>query len=128
MSNAPRGPQGPATLPRPVSGPVRATPARLPRPGGNASLGITHRDEQVTSRVTEIAVVGEEGPGIVGVSQGLTIPGPKGSYAAARVDVSVYMPCGADKASVERVLASCKEVVDDHLDRMAEEVRVFFSQ
>lgn len=117
---------------KPVSSPgsvaPRPLPGKMPRPGGAASVSY-EKDQQVQqSRIEELpADGGEEGPGIVGISQGLTIPGPKGSYMTARVDVFLYLPCAADLGSANRVYDRCKVFVDGKLDELAGEVKEFFS-
>lgn len=60
--------------------------------------------------------------GISGVSLGLTIPGPRGSYKVARIDVSCYLPHGPSdaeaKAAIERASNICSERLGDDADEI----------
>lgn len=127
------GPRPPSPAPNPLPASA-ARPARLPHPGGVASKAIIRRERDGEETVIEQTLdrIPSEpqgsGQGIVGVSQGLTIPGPKGSYMAARVDVAVYLPCANSVEDAQRVLGVCKELGDSYLDALSSEVTDFFSR
>jgi len=62
----------------------------------------------------------------VGLSMGLTIPGPKGSFASARIDVSVSIPCGAGDADVKNAYIRAGNLVQDELESSSQQIIEFF--
>lgn len=64
--------------------------------------------------------------GVSGVSMGLTIPGPQGSYMAARIDVACYLPHGPSDAEAQAAIARSVELVQRQLEEDAKAITAFF--
>ncbi len=69
----------------------------------------------------------DTGPASVGVSLGLTIPGPPRSYMAARVDISVVLPCGVTKEELVAAKARASALVNQFIAEEAKDIRSYFS-
>lgn len=85
-------------------------------------------EKPVSFRSSQEAVpMGEDaGPAIVGMSQGLTLPGPKNSYMVARVDVWCSLPSKTDDESIKKTQDRITLLLDKRLEHEAGVIRKFF--
>lgn len=60
-----------------------------------------------------------------GITIGFTLPGPRQSFATARVDVSVTLPHGPSAEESKKALAVCVHVVEKRLQLEAKELQKY---
>jgi hypothetical protein len=78
-------------------------------------------------RIVDIPVSGDPAEtAIVGLSLGLTIPGPPNTFLSARVDAAVYLPSRTDSASLQKTKARIREFIQKAIEEDVEEVDSFF--
>lgn len=81
---------------------------------------------EANSEVLDIKDCGTN-TGVSGLALGLTIPGQKGSYWSARVDVSCYLPHGPSDKDATNAIDRATSIVSAALEKEAAEVQSFFA-
>lgn len=78
-------------------------------------------DEQADTRPIN-GNIGEDG--LVGMSLGITLPGPKNSYMAARIDVICYLPTHTKTdEQVKRTFKRVEDLVQEELEKQVDEAK-----
>jgi hypothetical protein len=81
----------------------------------------------MSSEDTSVIEVSEPSlPASAGLSMGLTIPGPRGSYASARIDIWATIPCHADDQSVKDAYERVGNLVEEELTKNSGTIITFF--
>jgi hypothetical protein len=120
---------------RPVA--VLKTPGRGSPTRANGSVTSGWEAERSHKGGAKEIVAGEtnvEGLGFapgdarVGVTVGLTIPGPRQSYMMARVDAHCTLPCEANEESVNRAFEKATELAQARLENISLDVKKFFDE
>lgn len=111
--------------------PVRLKGAAKANPGQVTGSYAVTKKEQDGSTTTlheghSSAAIVQPGEAMAGVGMGLTIPGPAGTYTAARVDAYCYLPCQPTNEGVREAMAQASELVQQQIESDAKEVQRFF--
>lgn len=107
---------------RPVQGQLRGTAAveRSQRDGSKTQT-------EIPTEAPTLVDAPDPGAATVGWGMSLTIPGPKGSYSAVKVEAFVYLPCQPTNESVQQTLERCSELVQERLNNDAAMAADYFS-
>ncbi len=106
--------------PRASSGQVNGTVDIVQTSDGEADA--LHSQEESTP------VHGEPGPAMIGLSMGVTIPGPPKSYMSARIDAHCYLPCGTSDADIDAAYARAADKIQERLEQDSQTVNEFFAE
>ena len=90
---------------------------------------VTHKDPQ-TKEETVIdesshtePLLAAKNEAYVGISLGLTIPGPRNSYMVARVDVACYLPCENNDDDIRETYKHADALIQEVLEEQVTEIK-----
>lgn len=119
-------------MPSPIRPPISRLPApSMPKAGQvTTSRSVTQTaqggDKRVVHQQESVErLVFQDGPATVGLGTGVTIPGPKGSYAAGRVEVYVYLPAPNSAEGTRTALDTAERIIEERLESGIKEIQEY---
>ena len=119
---------------RPSPNPIRRFKA-APRASSGQVNGTVEIDqtrdgekELLHAREESTPIHGGSGQAMIGLSMGVTIPGPRGTYMSARIDAHCYLPCGTSKAEIDSAYARAADLIQERLEQDSQTVNEFFAE
>ena len=118
------------TLPRSTTpgGPTRPSPGAVKK-----TFSVTKRTKDGGQKTLHDEASVEERPASgdetaqAGVAIGYSIPGPPGSYASARIDAFVSLPCRPEPEAVKEKMAIATHYAEEQIGEMSQAVQEFFA-